>query len=200
MSAKTNSIVITPSAVKEFENKLIIALVGLSLKKTDNAREAIAEGVGFIQNFGGALKGRKASKGKAKILSTREALIAAYIGSGFATSDSAAKNYADIALLVFSGGVDGVDVSGLTPHASKKVVRDSLLPDAIKVGQFIALVRSEPKAKAKAKATDKPKATTTPKTDAEHFADILAGIRLINEFSPEQVKQIAEEVAAKSAE
>ena len=208
MTVETTTKILTATDLQEFGNRLLVSLSVCGVKKTTATREAISHLVRFIAETGGPINGLKASKAKKtpKILSTRERLVAACLKSGFANSESAAKNYADIALLVFSGGVKGVDVSGLTPYAAQQLVKNTLLPDAIKVGEFIALVRSEPKAKAtpEAKATPKakatPEATPTPKTNAEHFADILAGIRLISELSAEQVKQIAEEVAAKSAE
>ena len=195
MPAKNTHTVITTEKLQEFENRLLVSLSICGVNKTKATREAISHGVRFIAETGGAHKGRKAnkSKGTPKILSTREALVAAYLESGFAASDSAAKNYADIALLVYAGGVKGLNVAELSPHAAQQLVKNTLLPDAIKVGEFIALVRSEPKAKGKGKS----KAKADPKTDAEYLADILAGIRSMSAISTDDENAIVEAIAAK---
>ena len=126
-------------------------------------RDGIAECVGAIAALGGVSKGQRAKGDTPAIPSTRVVLKTALLDSGFCGSDASASNYADIALLIFAGGVPGIDVKGKAPSEAVELVGSKLLPEATRAGEFVALVRG-----------DNAKAKETPKSDPDRVASMLS--------------------------
>lgn len=163
-------------------------------------RDGIGACVRFILETGGIQGGRRKKGDEPAIPSTRQLLVNALTESGFCSSQSSACNFADIALAIVRGDIEGIDIADAGPVLAERTVRAELLPDATRAGEFVALVRGadvKPKNAKKGKKTAK-KADRS-KSDAEYEADALAAIDLMSEVSEEFAAKLAEAVAAKMA-
>lgn len=159
-------------------------------------RDGIGACVRFVLETGGIQGGRRKKGEEPAIPSTRQLLMDALTESGFCSSKSSAANFADVALAIVKGDVDGIDIADAGPVLAERTVRAELLPDATRAGEFVALVRGadvKPKNAKKGKKTAKK--APAKRTNAEHFGAAMEAIRLMTEITAEQEAEFAEAIA-----
>ena len=195
--------VLTMSKTIDFASasaSLVSRLDRSASKLVKPTRDGIAACVRFILETGGIQDGRRKKGNEPAIPSTRQLLVSALIESEFCYSQSAACNFADIALAIVRGDIAGINIAGAGPVLAERTVRAELLPDATRAGEFVALVRgADVKPKNAKKGKKAAKKADRSKSDAEYEADALAAIDLMSEVSEEFAAKLAEAVAAKMA-